>query len=270
MSSSRSATSTLPPPRGTALVHDAQTLELRGALPIGGPDGDIAATGDAVWISSCSDRAVRRISPVALAETAVIGLSGAPCRLAACGTTLYVLTADRRVLRLDAGRLSETDSSPVLGPGPVELAVSARGVWVLSAEPDRCRLIKLHPLRLQVELRIDLGVAGSARGLRTGDGSVALLVESDPATITELVFDEVTGTPVPTAVMSPRACDLGQSLDSRWIRQDLRLQRISRSTGEVQADATLPGPQPGAALMAFGSIWTCDAAPPEPATHLPS
>ncbi len=242
------------PDRTAGTVVRVEAKDNRISAPIAAaatPCASLVVAFTSVWVPSCSDRVIARITPADLkvSAKAAIQVADPDGRIAAGAGSIWVIT-DRKgvVARLDPDTNAAV-AEIFVSPGAASVVFAGDALWVTSGA--RNQLTRINPHNNQIVETIEVGpnpgrlaaVDAAVWTLNRGNGSVTRV---DPATNKVVATIEV-GKDVAEG-------EIAAGEGSVWISAPgVPLVRIDPRTNKVAQ--RFSGAGGGAVLVAHGSLW---------------
>jgi YVTN family beta-propeller protein len=237
---------------GTVVRVGAKDNAISKPIAVGAqPCASVVAAFTSVWVPSCGDRVIGRITPsdlkvTAKAPIAVADLDG---RVAAGVGSIWAITDPKGIVtRLDPDTNAAVAEIFVAG-GADSMVLSGDALWVTGASGNR--LTRINPHNLEIVESIE--VASSPGRLAVADGAVWTLNRRDGSVSR---IDAATNKVAATIAVGKEvaAGDIAAGEGGVWISAPgAPLVRIDPRTNKVAQ--RFSGEGGGAVLVAHGSLW---------------
>jgi virginiamycin B lyase len=237
---------------GTVVRIDAKDNRMHPGVAVGSnPCASVVAAFTSVWVPSCGDRVITRISPADLKVTATAAAAVAvpEGRVAAGVGSIWVVT-DRRggLTRIDPD--TNAAVAEIYVPrGAAAVVFAGDALWIASGDGKHVTRVKPH----NNEIAETLEVGPSPTAIAAADGAVWTLNRGD-GSVTRI--DAATNKVVTTIAVGKdvSAGDIAAGEGSVWISAPgVPLVRIDPRTNKVAQ--RFSGEGGGAVLVAHGSLW---------------
>jgi YVTN family beta-propeller protein len=222
-------------------------------IAVGGRPAAVAFGAGSLWVADSDARSVAQIDPGSNAVEQRLDVGNAPRGLAVVDGTLWVLSGDAAIERLDLGRARVTQTVR-LAAKPTAIAASAGSLWVASEEGGTV-------------WRIDPRTGTALRSIRVGNGPSAIaagagavwVVNRHDGTLSRI--DAATGTVSWTVPVGTDPAAVAAGAGAVWVAggEDAAVARVDPHRPRV-AERIRLGTPATAIATAGGRVWTTTGA----------